>query len=151
MFRRQEEADTTRSDNRSRVDSVFGEGLSWKGSLSGAGGVRIDGAFDGDIAINGLLVIGSDGRVTCQKIKAVTIIISGSVKGDITAERVEIMPTGRVWGDIVTASFATQEGAFMRGQITMEESLDLGFSQPAAPAEADDDSESEQAEPDEED
>jgi cytoskeletal protein CcmA (bactofilin family) len=142
MFRRQEESEPTRSESPSRVDSVFGEGLSWKGNLSGAGGVRIDGAFDGDIAINGLLVIGSDGRVTCQEIKAITVIISGSVKGDITAERVEIMPTGRVWGDIVTASFATQEGAFMRGQITMEESLDLGFSQPAAPDQSDEEEES---------
>ena len=109
----------------------MGEGLAWKGSLSGSGGLRIDGAFDGDISINGLLVIGAEGRVTCDQIKAKTIIISGSVKGDVTAERVEIMPTGRIWGDIVTLSFATEEGAFMRGQITMEDELDLGFSEPA--------------------
>jgi cytoskeletal protein CcmA (bactofilin family) len=133
MFRRQEESRPSQGDARGRVDSVLGEGLAWKGSLSGNGGIRIDGAFDGDISVNGLVVIGSEGRVTCDLIKAVTIIISGSVKGDITAERVEIMPTGRIWGDVVTTSFATEEGAFMRGQITMEDSLDLGFSQPAEP------------------
>lgn len=133
MFRRQEATESEKTESRSRVDSVFGEGLSWKGSLSGQGGVRIDGAFDGDIAVDGLLVIGSEGRVTCDQIKAVTVIVSGSVKGDVTAERVEIMPTGRVWGDVITTSFATQEGAFMRGQITMEETLDLGFSPPAEP------------------
>jgi cytoskeletal protein CcmA (bactofilin family) len=40
---------------------------------------------------------------------------------------VEISNTGRVWGDVVTTSFATEEGAFLRGKITMEEQLDLGL------------------------
>jgi len=40
---------------------------------------------------------------------------------------VEIRKTGRVWGDVVTAAFATEEGAFLRGQIKMEEKVDLGM------------------------
>jgi hypothetical protein len=31
-----------------------------------------------------------------------------------------------VWGDVVTAAFSTEEGAFLKGQITMEEKVDLG-------------------------
>ncbi|MFP3853616.1 MAG: polymer-forming cytoskeletal protein [Anaerolineales bacterium] len=135
MFRRREDEGTPKSGSSGRVDSVLGEGLAWKGSVSGNGGLRIDGAFDGDISVNGLVVIGSNGRVTCEEIKAVTVIISGSVKGDITAQRIEIMPTGRVWGDVVTTAFATEDGAFMRGQITMEDELDLGFSPLAEPDE----------------
>jgi hypothetical protein len=30
-----------------------------------------------------------------------------------------------VWGNVVVASFATEEGAFLRGQIRMEEKVDL--------------------------
>ena len=40
---------------------------------------------------------------------------------------VEITTTGRVWGDVVTIAFSTEEGAFLRGKIRMEEKLDLGF------------------------
>jgi cytoskeletal protein CcmA (bactofilin family) len=58
------------------------------------------------------------------------------VKGDITAQRVEITRSGRVWGDVVTTSFSTEEGAFLRGQIRMEEHLDLGFGPTEAPSEA---------------
>jgi cytoskeletal protein CcmA (bactofilin family) len=65
--------------------------------------------------------------VTSPHIRAVTVIVAGSVKGDITAERVEITHTGRVWGDVVTTAFSTEEGAFLRGQIRMEEQLDLGL------------------------
>ncbi|MGB6421060.1 MAG: polymer-forming cytoskeletal protein, partial [Anaerolineales bacterium] len=54
------------------------------------------------------------------------VIVAGAVRGDITAEKVEIRATGRVWGDVITASFATEEGAFLRGQIRMEEQVDIG-------------------------
>jgi hypothetical protein len=40
-----------------------------------------------------------------------------------------------VWGDVVTASFSTEEGAFLRGKITMEEQVDLGLG-PAQESEA---------------
>jgi cytoskeletal protein CcmA (bactofilin family) len=110
-----------------RVDSVLGPGVAWQGQVSGTGGVRIEGAFDGEIALRGLVVIGEGGRVTCEHIRAVTVIVAGSVKGDITANKIEITRTGRVWGDVVTTSFSTDEGAFLRGKITMEEHLDLGL------------------------
>lgn len=114
-----------------RVDSVLGAGITWQGRLSGIGGVRIDGAFDGEIALRGLVVIGEQGRVTSSHIRAATVIVAGSVKSDITAGRVEITRTGRVWGDVVTTSFSTEEGGFMRGKITMEDQVDLGLGPPA--------------------
>ena len=110
-----------------RITSVLGSKISWKGQISGSGGVRIEGAFEGDIALRGLLVVGETGRITAQQIRANLVIIAGAVKGDITAEKVEIRSTGRVWGNVVTAAFATEEGAFLRGQITMEEQVDIGL------------------------
>ena len=127
MFRRGNERSTPRVETPERVDSVLGPGIAWQGSISGTGGVRIDGAFDGEIALRGLVVIGEQGRVTCKQIRAATVVVAGSVRGDIHALRLEITRTGRVWGDVVTTSFATEEGAFLRGQIRMEEELDLGL------------------------
>ncbi|MBM2844309.1 MAG: hypothetical protein HW404_2146, partial [Anaerolineales bacterium] len=63
----------------------------------------------------------------CRSLRATTVVVAGSVRGDITAQRVEITRTGRVLGDVVTESFSTEEGAFLRGQITMEERVDLGL------------------------
>jgi cytoskeletal protein CcmA (bactofilin family) len=115
-----------------RVTSVLGSEIVWKGNLSGSGGVRIEGAFEGEIALRGLLVVGQSGRVTCPHLRANVVIIAGAVRGDITAEKVEIRSTGRVWGDVVTAAFATEEGAFLRGQIRMEDQVDIGIP-PEAP------------------
>ena len=130
MFRRAQDRDADNPETLERVDSVLGAGISWRGEIGGSGGVRIDGAFEGQINIRGLVVIGDQGRVTCEHIRAVTVVVAGSVKGNITAQKVEIASTGRVWGDVVTTAFSTQEGAFLRGEIRMEEKLDLGLAPP---------------------
>ena len=129
MFRKREDPlmPPTQPMPTERVTSVLGSGIVWKGSLSGIGGVRIEGAFEGDIAMRGLLVVGETGRVTCEHLRANVVIVAGAVQGNITADKVELRKTGRVWGDVVTASFATEEGAFLRGQVRMEEQVDLGL------------------------
>ncbi len=119
-----------------RITSVLGAGIIWQGSLTGSGGVRIEGVFEGPIALKGMLVVGETGKVTCENVRAVHVIVAGAVKGNITAQKVEIRSTGRIWGDIVTAAFATEEGSFLRGQIRMEDAVDLGLdAMPEAPAE----------------
>ena len=44
-----------------RITSVLGSGVIWHGSINGSGGVRIEGAFEGDITLRGLIVIGETG------------------------------------------------------------------------------------------
>ena len=108
-----------------RVTSVLGPGINWKGNLRGSGGIRIEGTFEGEIGIKGLVVVGETGRVTCENLSANTVIIAGAVRGSITAERLEIRSSGQVWGDVTVNAFATEEGAFLRGQVRMEEQVDL--------------------------
>jgi len=77
-------------------------------------------------------VIGETGKVTCKNLRSNTVIVAGSLKGNITAEKLEIRSTGRVWGDVVTVAFSTEEGAFLRGQVRMEEKVELGEMQETA-------------------
>ncbi len=111
-----------------RVTSVLGPGVIWEGKISGTGGVRVEGSFEGQIALRGMLVVGESGRITCENIRANTVIVAGAVKGNVTTQKLEIRATGRVWGDVTTTSFVTEDGAFLRGQIRMEDhvELDLG-------------------------
>jgi len=114
-----------------RITSVLGAGVIWQGSIVGSGGVRVEGSFEGQIALKGLLVVGETGKVTCENVRAANVIVAGAVKGNITAQKVEIRASGRVWGNIITTAFATEEGAFLRGQIRMEDAVDLGLDSPA--------------------
>ncbi len=132
MFRRNPPSTETTQPipNVERITSVLGPGVIWQGSINGSGGVRIEGAFEGEIALRGLLVIGESGRVTCENIRANTVIVAGAVRGNITTQKLEIRSTGRVWGDVVTTAFVTEEGAFLRGQIRMEETVELDLGPP---------------------
>jgi cytoskeletal protein CcmA (bactofilin family) len=134
MFRRREDEPTPQAEAESsqveRITSVLGDNTNYHGTLTGSGGVRIEGAFNGEIALDGLLVVGTTGRVTCEDLHARSVIVAGAVRGDITAKKVEIRATGRVWGNVTTIAFSTEEGAFLRGQIQMEEELDLDFPEP---------------------
>jgi cytoskeletal protein CcmA (bactofilin family) len=125
MFKRREEPapKLTTLPAQVRVTSILGEETSWKGELTGAGGVRIEGLFEGKIDIEGLIIVDRKGRVESDLIKADTVIVGGSVRSDIDAKRVEIRSTGRVWGDVTTIRFSTEEGAYLRGKIQMEEDL----------------------------
>ena len=128
MFKRNTSSETDSSQPIQaveRITSVLGSGVIWHGSIDGSGGVRIEGAFEGKIALRGMLVIGETGRVTCENIRANTVIVAGAVRGNITTQKLEIRASGRVWGDVVTTAFVTEEGAFLRGQIRMEEAVEL--------------------------
>ncbi|TAK12695.1 MAG: polymer-forming cytoskeletal protein [Anaerolineae bacterium] len=132
MFRRRDEAQpqTPATAPAERITSVLGDGVVVHGKITGRGGVRIEGAFEGEIALNGMLVVGTTGRVTCPHLQAQTVIVAGALRGDITAEKVEIRSTGRVWGNVVTVAFSTEEGAYLRGQIQMEDRVELDFPEP---------------------
>lgn len=112
--------DTTKS----QVTSVIGPGINWLGDLRGSGGIRIEGTITGEIAISGLVVVGESGKVECDQLKADTVIIAGTVKGNITCQKLDIRSSGKVWGDVVTSSFSSEDGAFFRGQMRMEEQVE---------------------------
>lgn len=144
MFRKRDEFPEDQNETPSQVEritSVLGDGTSYHGKLTGRGGVRIEGAFDGEILLNGLLVVGVSGKVTCKDLRSKTVIVAGSIRGDITAQKVEIRATGRVWGNVTTVAFSTDEGAFLRGQIQMEDDLDLGLPEDPLPPPPPDDEE----------
>ena len=138
MFKRASTPSDTAGSVQSveRITSVLGPGVIWHGAVSGSGGVRIEGAFEGQIALRGMLVVGETGRVTCENVRANTVVVAGAVRGNITTQKLEIRSTGRVWGDVVTTAFVTDEGAFLRGQIRMEETVDLDLEAGAEPAPA---------------
>ncbi len=125
LFGKKKTTPTSTSTPIERVTTVLGPGINWKGDLRGKGGVRIEGTLEGEIALRGLVIIGETGRVTCKTFKADTVIVAGTVKGEIIASKLTIRATGRVYGDVTTQSFSTDEGAFLRGKVTMEDKVDL--------------------------
>lgn len=110
-------ADPKLSQER-RTTAWISKSVFIKGDVISNEDLTIDGRLEGTIALGDhSLTIGVDAAIQAD-LEARTIIISGSVIGNVTAtERIEIQETGSVNGDITSPRLAVREGAVLRGCI----------------------------------
>ena len=102
-----------------KIENVLGPSASYQGHLKSKGNVRIDGYFDGSIETSGNVIVGEGAKVTADII-ANNVQVWGAVKGKIYATgRLEILPAGRVWGEIQVTSLLIDEGGLFRGTSVM--------------------------------
>jgi cytoskeletal protein CcmA (bactofilin family) len=113
---------TGRSSSSSAIESTIGPNTHIKGNLQSDGGLRIDGIVEGTVEITGNLVVTESAKIRAD-IKANNISVAGAIQGNISATRVEILDTGRVWGDVTVKSLLINEGAYFRGQTFMPQDL----------------------------
>ena len=102
-----------------QAETVIGPTTNFKGSVQNDGGLRVEGVFEGLVETGGNFIIGEEAKVIADVV-AYNVSVAGSVKGNVKANRVEILSTGRIWGNITVKSFLVDEGGFIRGEIIME-------------------------------
>jgi cytoskeletal protein CcmA (bactofilin family) len=116
----------------SKIETIIGPNAYVRGDIQSDGGVRIDGVFEGSIDITGNLIVGEAAKIVAD-IKANNVSISGAIKGDVNGNMVEILETGRVWGDLTINSLLLNEGAYLRGQTTMHGDIEPPMIEPPRP------------------
>jgi len=116
----------------SKIETIIGPNAYFRGEVQSDGGIRIDGIFEGSIDLTGNLVIGEGAKIVAD-VKANNISISGAIKGNISGNRVEILETGRVWGDLTVNSLLLNEGAYLRGQTMMHGDIEPPLIEPPRP------------------
>ncbi len=99
--------------------TLLARGVLLKGEIRVEGTVRIDGRLEGDIQTKGTVVIGEDGVVQ-GTITAGVIINSGKIKATVTAsERLQLLKTGMLVGEVHTPAFSMEDGAKFQGLSDM--------------------------------
>lgn len=97
------------------VDAAMQGTLTFKDHVN----LRINGKFEGCLEVRGNLIVGQTATVVAD-IVGDNIVIGGKVKGKITAkERLTLLPTAIVEGDIYPAKLNVAEGAILEGRCTM--------------------------------
>lgn len=117
--------------------AIIGPGIHINGDISGDENLVIEGKVDGKIRLDAYQVdVGQSGRVNAN-ITAKVIKIAGEVRGDITGtEKVIILRSGNVHGNIVAPRMTLEDGAIFKGSIDMDpgEPVVAKPAKPASPA-----------------
>jgi cytoskeletal protein CcmA (bactofilin family) len=108
---------TARSDNET---SFFGTKLSVKGKVSGGGNLIVMGNIEGEFELQGELVV-APSAVVRGEVKAVTVTVSGSLNGTLTArEKIHLEKSAVVSGRLHCPRLSMVEGASFNGEIEMQ-------------------------------
>lgn len=105
-----------------KIETVIGPNTNFRGRLICDGSIRIDGVCEeGVIETLGNIVIGPQAKVAADLI-AENVSVSGAVTGNIKAAgRLEILSTGKVWGNVDVGSFLLDEEGYFRGSLAMKD------------------------------
>jgi cytoskeletal protein CcmA (bactofilin family) len=109
--------------------SFIGSGIRVHGDLRGDEDVLVEGRLEGRVEVSKAFRVGPGGVVLAE-VAAGTVAIAGRVVGNVSAvERVELLSTGTLEGNIQAPRIVIGEGARFTGRIDMS-----GGTQPPPPS-----------------
>ncbi|MDR2796874.1 MAG: polymer-forming cytoskeletal protein [Treponema sp.] len=99
------------------LNTIIGPGTKVNGTIEAAGFTRIDGSVQGDVHVKGRVAIGEKARLK-SNISGTSITVGGVIYGNVTAsERLVILATGLILGNIITRRIQADEGCLIHGKI----------------------------------
>ncbi|MEA2570965.1 MAG: hypothetical protein QOI24_2966 [Acidobacteriota bacterium] len=121
LFASKDEKPATRSgDPQPSFHGTFiSQNVTVEGTITGSELVFIEGSVKGKIDLGGDLRVGTKARITAS-VHAKNVTVEGRVDGDISADdRVELVATATVDGNIKAPKIIVAEGAKFRGSVDM--------------------------------
>jgi cytoskeletal protein CcmA (bactofilin family) len=111
-----------------KITTTLGKETNFNGTLKFKDSLKIDGSFEGEIESSGYLYIENGATVTAN-IRVGSVVVGGIVRGNIEAsEKLEMLTTGKVYGNIRTAKLKIADGVVFEGKcemITNSDSIDI--------------------------
>ncbi|MFO8063468.1 MAG: bactofilin family protein [Spirochaetota bacterium] len=115
-----------------RIATRLGQRTSFNGRMKFSSPVKISGRFEGEIVAEGFLYI-EDGAYVRADVTADSVVIAGEVHGNVQGARhVEMLPSGKIYGNVRTAKLRIADGVVFEGKCEMlrnPDSIDV-FSAP---------------------
>jgi cytoskeletal protein CcmA (bactofilin family) len=102
-------------DSAGGPGTLISEGCKIEGLITGSGNFLINGEIEGECDIDGSVTLARGGY--CKGLlKAKSVIVAGTVDGDIVAAgQVEISDTAKITGTVSGEAIAVAEGAVVEG------------------------------------
>jgi len=102
-----------------RISTTLGRETEFNGVMRFHDSLKIDGTFSGEIISSGFLYIEQGASVTAN-IRVGSVVVGGTVHGNIeAAEKLEMLSSGKVYGNIRTAKLKIADGVVFEGKCEM--------------------------------
>jgi cytoskeletal protein CcmA (bactofilin family) len=99
------------------INTIIGLHSELNGDIETDGFTRVDGSVRGNLTVRGRIVIGESARLR-GNIGGTVVTIGGVVQGDVLAsERLTVLPSALVLGDIITRRIQADEGCLIHGHV----------------------------------
>jgi len=100
------------------IETLLGPGTHFEGLITFRGRARLEGEMSGEIAGHGLLVLAA-GAIARARVEVDELIVAGEIEGDVCArQRVEVLASGCIRGDVATPRLVIAEGGRLLGRCT---------------------------------
>jgi len=107
------------------INTIIGPGTSVSGDVESGGFTRVDGNVQGNVKAKGRVVIGERARMK-SNISGTSVTVGGVVFGNVLAsERLIVLATGLVMGDIITRRIQAEEGCLIHGRVKVCQSEEV--------------------------
>ena len=108
-------------------DIIIGPNSLIKGDVESEGSIRIDGKIIGNITSLGNVIISENAHVQGD-IKSLSAEIYGTCEGAVNVQgKINLHQNSTLHGDVTAKSFNTKEGAFFKGNCTVDPKEDLNI------------------------
>ena len=126
MFGKKVSGDT---DSPVRVETIIGKGTSITGNLYCKGSLRVEGHIEGgEVVAAGDIFVGQGGHITAN-VKGRNVVVAGEIRGDVDSkDKLEIVPTGVLIGDIKMCTLVIEDGATFKGKSESRKIVDISAS-----------------------
>ncbi|WP_027339667.1 bactofilin family protein [Halonatronum saccharophilum] len=101
--------------NAKNVGTIISNSTKIEGVIKVEESIRIDGELEGELITKGDVYIGREGKLKAN-VTGSNVMIAGSVEGDVKAdEKLEIVESGKLIGDICISNLIIHDGATFKG------------------------------------
>ncbi|MEI7542458.1 MAG: polymer-forming cytoskeletal protein [bacterium] len=105
------------------IETIIGKSCEVKGGLNAKGGIRVDGHVKGNVISEDTVIIGQH-AVVKGDLSGTHVVIAGIVTGNVIAKtKLEILHTGKLYGEIKSPKIVMDEGVVFEGSCEMEKNM----------------------------
>jgi cytoskeletal protein CcmA (bactofilin family) len=111
-----------REDGAAGNETIIASGVKVEGDFTSPGNVRIEGTVIGSVKADGDLIVTESATIQAD-VTAANAIVAGEIKGDLTTgEKLELMGTAKIHGNINCRILTVEAGASIAGncQVAQE-------------------------------